>query len=410
MSSSSGSEISRQEILSRLSRWTAAVSLSAAALPAALAGLPTGAFREIAAAAAAAAATALIQIAVVRLAAGRTLGRQAGADGREVIAGGFVTSVLLAWSVGGVLLGPLLLSAAFGAFGIGFEGGFVRHLAVYLAVQGVFALALHRAARGLSQARFGATQRGDRLPGPSRIQGLLLAMLLPAAGLAAGLGWAGERATRQATFEATVAGYSRIAAGTLGTPPLPHAGGIRGLIEALTPFDEAAPFAVSDSGAIAGNLDPLLRDQLFAALAGEAGGAVAFPDSGRGLVWATLAPAGVVVGIRLALPADPGFGGIIVALILAAALLGALAATGLGSWLRSRLSARVAAIEALPDREMPSMPPGLIRELADLDRAVEGCAARFATPRDGAGAAAPDPRGSRESKALVFAGMSHDLR
>jgi signal transduction histidine kinase len=118
----------------------------------------------------------------------------------------------------------------------------------------------------------------------------------------------------------------------------------------------------------------------------------------------------VVAGIRLALPADPGFSGIIVALILAAALLGALAAAGLGSWLRSRLSVRVAAVEALPDREVPAMPPGPIRELADLDRAIRDRAARQETRRDGAGTAPADPRSSRERKALVFAGMSHDLR
>jgi signal transduction histidine kinase len=405
MSGRGGSDSSREEILSRLFRWTAMVSLAAAALPAAMAGLPAGAFREIAAAAAAAAVVALIQIAAVRFAAGRSLGR------RDAAGGGFAAAVPLTWSACGALLGPALLAAAFGAFGLGFAGVFLRHLAAYLAVQSVFALALHRVARGLAHGRSGSMRRsGDRLPGLSRTQGLLLALLLPAAGIAAGLGWAGERAAARATREAAAVGYSRIAAGALGTPPLPHAGGIRGLIEALTPFDEAAPFAMSGSGAIAGNLDLPLRARLHAAVAREPGGDSIDPDTGRGLVWTTLAPAGVVAGIRLALPADPGFGGVIIALILAAALLGALAATGLGSWLRSRLSIRVAAIEALPDREVPAMSPGPIRELAGLDRAIGIGAARFATRQAGPGPAALDAQGSHERQATVFAGMSHDLR
>ncbi len=411
----------RTEMLSRLTRWTTAVSLAASSLPAAIAGLPAGTAADLVAAAAAAAVVTLLQIAAVRLASRRALGRHDGGDRQEGSARRFVIAVVLSWSGVGLLLGPPLLAAAFSAMGAGLGGTCCRHIAVHLAGQAVFALAMHRVARGLALALPAPTGRDSmprspgrgldlRLAGPFQPHGLLLAMLLPAAGLAASLGWAGVEATRLMNLGSAAAGYARIAEGALGTPPLPDAGGIRGLVEALTPFDEAAPFTVAKNGAIAGSLDRERRARVAEATTGRPAGVSIDAVSGQVVVWNAPGPAGVVAGIHLALPADSGLPGIIAALIFAAALLGALAAAGLRSWLWTRLSARVAAIEALPDRAVPPLPPGPIRELTDLDRTISALAARFSKPAAADGDAATDTRSSRERKAQVFAGMSHDLR
>jgi signal transduction histidine kinase len=383
----------------RLWRWTAAAGLVASFLPAAMAALPAGTEADLIAAGAGAAAVFLLQLAVVR-----------GALRLD-------SPVTLAWSIAGLLGGPPLLAACHHGLGAGLGDTWWRHLVAHLAVQAIFALAVHRAARGRSRSR--SVPGGDPSPaggthreaaGRLRPQGLLLALLLPAAGLAAGLGWAGARAVRDAALHSAVAGYSRVAGGVLGTAPPPDAGGVRGLVEALPAFDEAAPFAVGRDGVIAGHLDRERRDRVAAVVAGGPAGAALDPATGRGIVWTTAGPAGIRAGLHLSLPPDPGLPGIVAALILAAALLGALAAAALRSWIGARLSVRVAALEALPDRAVPPLPSGRIRELAALDRAISDLAARLATAPAAGRGAGPEARDARERKARVFAGMSHDLR
>jgi len=394
---------SPRRMLASLGGWTAAVSLTAAALPGAFAWLPAGATTELAVTSAAALCTALIQVALVRLAAGHALGWEGGSPN----AAGLARTVVLAWFLCGMLVGPALLVAAFAVSGVVAEGGLVGCIAAWIVAQGIFALAMHRAARGLATAA-GIGDDPGRVA-PARAPGQYLALPLVAAALALGLGLAGGRASRLAMIEAASAGYSRVAEGVFGTPPLLEAEALRGLVDTLTPFDEAAPFAL-----VGPFLDQMIRDPTLVFALMEANedhqpaGAAVDPVSGRGMVWTSAG--GSKAGIRLWLPADPGLPGLIASLVLAVSLLSVLAAAGLGARLRSLLAVRVAAIEALPDRRPPALPPVAIREMAALDRAIEDFGAGFEPPEPASDAQAPAGGDARERTAQVFAGMSHDLR
>ncbi|MBW2275870.1 MAG: HAMP domain-containing histidine kinase [Deltaproteobacteria bacterium] len=290
---------------------------------------------------------------------------------------------------------------------------FVEHGPVWAVIELLLLVALHRAARAWSSRqanRANHSGAAGHAASGSATKVMIAVLVVPAVAVSFGLAWKAEQALRAEALHGASDVYRNLTEAVLTAPPLTASAGAAGVVEALTRFDEASPFAFAPAIGWKGAIDEQGRQLLERELIDSPRGASVNGRTGVGLVWSTLGDRETVVGVRLSVAGDPRSPYILISLVLAAAFGAALISLWFGGRLRTVLDRRAAALESLPEREPPPIQPTIAREIAHLDTEIAKVRSAVIGQREVQRELIGGHKDLREKKARVFTGMSHDLR